>query len=140
MQMHDQLADAGRGPGTTARPRPVFFNLLQIQLPVGALTSITHRVSGVLLAIGLPLGVYLLDLSLQGPQGYARVGALFGQPLLKACAVALAWALSHHALAGIRHLLSDVDIGSDLHNARRSAWLVNLGGIAIALLAAAAVL
>ena len=31
--------------------RPVFFNLTQIQMPVGALTSITHRVTGMLLGI-----------------------------------------------------------------------------------------
>ena len=29
--------------------RPVFFNLMQIQMPVGALTSITHRVTGIFL-------------------------------------------------------------------------------------------
>jgi succinate dehydrogenase / fumarate reductase cytochrome b subunit len=132
--------DAGGRALAAARPRPVFFNLLQIGLPVGALTSITHRVSGVLLVLGLPLVVYLLDVSLEGPEGYARVAGLFGEPLVKACAVAFAWALSHHALAGIRHLLSDIDIGSELGDARRSAWLVNLGGVALALLAAAAVL
>jgi succinate dehydrogenase / fumarate reductase cytochrome b subunit len=49
-------------------PRPVFFNLTQIQMPVGALTSIAHRITGLLLAVGIPYGVYLLDLSLQSPQ------------------------------------------------------------------------
>ena len=53
-------------------PRPVFFNLVQIQMPVGALTSITHRVTGILLALGIPYGVYLLDLSLQSPQSFAH--------------------------------------------------------------------
>ena len=48
--------------------RPVFFNLMQIQMPVGALTSITHRVTGIFLAIGVPFSIYLLDLSLQDPQ------------------------------------------------------------------------
>ena len=28
-------------------PRPVFFDLTLIQLPVGALTSIAHRVTGI---------------------------------------------------------------------------------------------
>jgi succinate dehydrogenase / fumarate reductase cytochrome b subunit len=43
-------------------------------------------------------------------------------------------------LAGIRHLLSDIDIGSQLPAARRTAWIVNLGGLAVALLAAGALL
>ena len=34
--------------------RPVFFNLTKIQMSVGAITSIAHRVTGVVLALGLP--------------------------------------------------------------------------------------
>ena len=37
---------------------------------------------------------------------------------------------------GIRHMLMDVEIGSPLRMARRSAWAVNLGGVTVALLAA----
>jgi succinate dehydrogenase / fumarate reductase cytochrome b subunit len=120
--------------------RPVFFDLLQIQMPVGALTSITHRVTGVLLAIGVPFGIYLLDLSLQGPDGYAQVIALFDKWFAKCGLIFWIWSLAHHLLAGIRHLLSDIDVGSLLPAARRSAWIVNLTGLAIALLAAGALL
>ena len=119
--------------------RPVFFNLFQIQMPVGALTSITHRITGILLALGIPYGVYLLDLSLQGPQSFAELTRLFHQGPFKAAAVVFIWALAHHLLAGIRHLLSDIDIGSLLPAARRSAWIVNVGGFAVALLAAGVV-
>lgn len=122
------------------RRRPVFFNLIRIEMPVGALTSIGHRVTGIFLALGLPFAIYLLDLSLRGAQSYARVAGLFDQPAFRAAAIFFAWTLAHHLLAGIRHLLSDADIGSQLHAARRSAWIVNLGGIAVALLAATALL
>jgi succinate dehydrogenase / fumarate reductase, cytochrome b subunit len=115
--------------------RPVFFNLMQIQMPVGALTSITHRVTGVFLAISVPFGIYLLDLSLQDRQSYAQVISLFDELTFRAAAIVFVWVLTHHLLAGIRHLLSDIDIGSQLPAARRSAWAVNLGGIAVALLA-----
>ena len=115
--------------------RPVFFNLFQIQMPVGALTSITHRVTGIVLVLGIPYGVYLLDLSLQSPQSFAQLTGLFHQWRFKAAAVVFIWALAHHLLAGTRHLLSDIDIGSLLPVARRSAWIVNVGGVAVALLA-----
>ena len=115
--------------------RPVFFNLMQIQMPVGALTSITHRVTGVFLAISVPFGIYLLDLSLQDPQSYAQVISLFDELTFRAAAIVFVWVLTHHLLAGIRHLLSDIDVGSQLPASRRSAWAVNLGGIAVALLA-----
>lgn len=115
----------------------VFFNLWQIQLPVEALTSITHRISGVLLALGIPFGVYCLQLSLRDAQSYAQLTSLFDYYTVKGISLILMWALAHHILAGVRHLLSDVDIGSHLPAARRSAWLVNCAGVAIAVLAAA---
>jgi succinate dehydrogenase / fumarate reductase cytochrome b subunit len=129
-----------RYASASKRRRPVFFNLAQIQMPVGALTSITHRVTGILLALGVPFGIHLLDLSLQGPQSYVRVIALFDNVALRIAAVLFVWVLAHHLLAGIRHLLSDIDIGSQLPAARSSAWIVNVGGAAIALFAAGALL
>ena len=110
--------------------RPVFLNPLRIHMPVGAWTSILHRVTGVCLSIGVPLSVYLLDLSLRSPQGFDQVGALFAGTPLQAASVLFVWVLAHHLLAGVRHLLSDVDVGSQLVWARRSAWAVNLGSLA----------
>lgn len=112
--------------------RPSFFNLTQIQMPVGAITSIAHRISGVLLALGTPVAVYLLDLSLRGQPGFDRTTELFGNPFLKLATAIYAWSLAHHVFAGIRHLLSDIDVGSRLRDARRSAWIVNIAGVAVA--------
>lgn len=109
---------------------------MQIRMPVGAWTSIGHRVTGVLLAAALPLSVGLLDLSLRSEQAFDQVAAFLENGAVKTGAVILLWALSHHLLAGIRHLLSDFNVGSPLRAARRSAWLVNAGGLAMALLAA----
>ncbi len=106
-------------------------------MPVGALTSIGHRLSGIVLATSVPLGVWLLALSLRDEQAYAEVTCLLGHPALRATLAIVAWALAHHVLAGIRHLLSDFDVGSTLRSARRSAWLVNLGAVVVALVAAA---
>jgi succinate dehydrogenase / fumarate reductase cytochrome b subunit len=120
--------------------RPVFFNVFQIQMPVGAITSIAHRISGILLAIGIPFSIYLLDLSLDGPEGYQRASALLRSLPVRCLAIVFAWALGHHLLAGVRHLLSDIDIGSSLPEARRSAWIVNCTSPLFAVLAAVALL
>ena len=124
----------------TGMPRPVFLNLTEIQMPVGALTSIAHRISGILLALGLPFCVYVLHLSLQSPQSYAQLTALLDGGAFKAALIVLAWALAHHLLAGVRHLLSDIDVGSLLPSARRSAWTVNIAGLVAVLSAAWALL
>lgn len=120
--------------------RPIFLNPMQVQMPVGAWTSIGHRVTGILLAAGVPVGVYLLDRSLRSEQAFADVSAMFELMPVKGVAVILLWVLSHHLLAGVRHLLSDFNLGSPLRAARRSAWFVNLGGVAVALLAAGVLL
>ena len=127
---------SGVGAVATIRSRPVFLNLMRIQMPVGALTSIGHRISGVVLATSVPVAVYLLGLSLRDAVGFAQVIALFEQFPVKALTVIIVWALAQHILSGVRHLLSDFDIGSPMRVARRSAWLVNLAGVVVAVLAA----
>lgn len=120
--------------------RPVFFNPLQIQMPVGALTSIAHRVTGILLALGVPFAVYLFELSLRDVKAFEHLVEWSRSWPFKLVVVGFVWALAHHLLAGVRHLLSDIDVGSRLLPARRSAWIVNASGAAVALLAAGALL
>lgn len=119
-------------PNTVSRPR--FLNLLLIRMPVGALTSIGHRLSGVLLFLCIPLAVFLLDVSLQGPDGFARAAQLLASPLLRFIQMLLAWSLAHHVLAGLRFLLIDVEVGVDKPTARASALAVNLAAPLLAIL------
>lgn len=115
--------------------RPVYLNLLKIRQPVTALVSIGHRISGVLLFLAIPLMIWMLDRSLQSPEGYQQVAALCEQPLMKLLLLLLAWAGAHHFFAGIRFLLIDVDWGVDLATARRTATVVNVCGVAAVLIA-----
>jgi succinate dehydrogenase / fumarate reductase cytochrome b subunit len=93
--------------GRRSPPRPVFFDLTRIQMPVGAITSITHRITGIVLAVGIPLLSYALHLSLDSAQSYARLTQMASTGLFKGALVFFIWALSHHLLAGVRHLLMD---------------------------------
>jgi len=43
----------------------------------------------------------------------------------------LVWALSHHLLAGLRHLLLDMEVGIEKSRARASAWVVNIGALLV---------
>jgi succinate dehydrogenase / fumarate reductase cytochrome b subunit len=104
------------------KKQPIYLNLLEIRLPVGGVVSILHRVSGVVLVLALPAVLFLLDLSLQSEQQYQTVTALLATPAMQAAGVVLVWFLAHHLLAGVRHLLLDLDIGIDRDAARRSAW------------------
>jgi|SRR5690606_11682308 succinate dehydrogenase / fumarate reductase cytochrome b subunit len=102
--------------------RPVYLNLFQIQQPIGAVVSIVHRVTGALLALLTPFGLWALHLSLQGPAGYARVQAVLGSVPGRLLALLALWLLLQHLYSGIRHLLLDVNVGFELPTARASAW------------------
>jgi len=111
---------------TAPRSEPVYLNLLRIRFPVGAVTSIAHRISGVLLFLSLPLLIYLLDLSLQGPEAFEKALVYLQNCWFEAGLALLVWSLLHHLLSGIRFLLIDIEKGVTLRWARRSAWLVNI--------------
>ena len=117
-------------------PRPRYFDLPRIAFPIGAVASFLHRVSGVLLALALPVLAEAFGRSLAGPAGFDAVAAAFGGWPGTIAAVVLAWALAHHVLAGIRHLAMDAGIGWRLPQARASAGWAIAGGIAAAVLAA----
>lgn len=104
--------------------RPVFLDLVRIRFPVGAVASMGHRISGVMLVAALPFVVLALQRSLQ-----AEALAIAGW--LRVPAALLAWAAAHHLFAGIRHLLMEAGVGSSLASARRSAYAALIAGAAI---------
>ncbi|MBC7455943.1 MAG: hypothetical protein H7335_20055, partial [Massilia sp.] len=73
--------------------RPVFLNLTQIHKPVGALTSISHRISGVVLAASVPAAIYVLALSLRDEAGFGPMTAMFGRFACTAAANIAVWGL-----------------------------------------------
>ena len=115
-------------------PAPKFLNLFVIKLPPSGIVSIAHRISGVLMFVSIPLIAYLFALSLESQQGFQQVQAWLASPPALILTVLLVWSFSHHLLAGIRHLLLDIDIGVQRSQARTSAWLVNLGALLLTVL------
>jgi succinate dehydrogenase / fumarate reductase cytochrome b subunit len=115
------------------RSRPVFLHFARIRFPVGALASIGHRISGIVLAAALPLGAVLLERSLRSDAGAVEA---FESPAGRIGLVLLAWAAAHHVFAGVRHLLMDVGIGAGLDASRRSAHAAIVSALAVAAAAA----
>lgn len=115
--------------------RPRFLNLMQIRMPATAWTSVSHRLSGILLFLAIPLFTYLLQLSLGGESGFSHVATLFSPVPMKLLLGVLIWSLFHHLLAGIRFLLIDLEWGLDKHTAQTTAHWVNALGIGFAVLA-----
>jgi succinate dehydrogenase cytochrome b subunit len=115
--------------------RPKNLNLLSIRLPVGGVVSILHRVSGVLLVLALPIAFLLLQKSLQSPEAFAQVAAQLNALTARVLLLFIAIILAHHFLAGVRHLLLDLDFGISRNGSRLGAWLVLAGVAGMALIA-----
>lgn len=118
------------------RQRPVDAGLLHSRLPVGAVVSILHRVTGVLLAALFPVGLYALSRSLAHRSAFDAWRGALESPQGHVVSGVIAGLLAHHVLAGIRHLLMDLDIGAGLRSARSSAYAVLALALASGLLAA----
>lgn len=106
------------------KERPKHLDLRVIKQPLPAIASILHRISGAGLFIMLPFLIYLLDLSLDSPLGFAMFQSVVAHPLAKLVLLGLLWAFLHHFCMGIRILLLDLDMGTDLKPARASAKAV----------------
>jgi succinate dehydrogenase / fumarate reductase cytochrome b subunit len=105
--------------------RPVYLNLLAIRQPVPAIVSILHRISGALLfLVGIPLLLWAVQQSLAAPETWAALRASLGHPIPKLLLLGLAWAYLHHFCAGIRYLLLDLHIGTELRPLRQSSFAV----------------
>lgn len=110
-------------------PRPVYLNLLAFRFPATAISSLLHRMSGVLLFLALPIAIYGLEHSLQGG-GMADLQRLWQLWPLRLAVALCGWALLHHWLAGWRFLFLDVDWGVGLDTARVTARLLNGASVA----------
>ncbi len=104
--------------------RPLSPHLQVYRLPLTAVTSITHRITGVGLALGSILVASYLIAAASGEEAYNMVMAIatsgFGQIIL------FLWsaALYYHMCNGIRHLLWDTGLFFKKEEAARTSQTV----------------
>jgi len=113
----------------TKKQRPEFRNihiaeLSNYRMPLAALVSILHRISGFLMFLALPVILYLLQLSILSEDSFKYFAGIASLPLVKLVILALAWAYFQHFCAGIRHLFMDLHMGLDKDSARKSSAAV----------------
>ncbi|MYM94239.1 succinate dehydrogenase, cytochrome b556 subunit [Duganella vulcania] len=108
------------------KERPEFRNihvteLSNYRMPLAALVSILHRISGFMMFALLPFVLYLLEQSLRSEISFAYYQGIVSYPLVKLIILALVWGYMHHFCAGVRHLVMDAHIGLDKDSARKSS-------------------
>lgn len=106
--------------------RPVNLDLTAFKWPLPALTSITHRISGVLLFFGTAVLLYLLQLSLQSEAGFQQAADYLAMPLVKLVVWVIVAGLMYHLIAGVKHLIMDFGIGETLQGGKTGAVITIL--------------
>ena len=117
--------------------RPVNLDIGTMRLPVTAWASITHRITGVALFVGMALLIWGLDASLDSPESFASLQECLASPVARLVLWAVLAALIYHSLAGIRHLIMDCGIGESLEGGILGARIVI--GVSIVLIVLAGV-
>ena len=112
-----------------ASNRPKYLYLVQIRLPVPGLVSILHRVSGFGMFLFAWAMLWLLQMVLQSPETFEQVRECAQSWIARVFLTGMAWAFLHHFFAGIRFLLLDIHIGTELETTRRMSWAVLALGI-----------
>ena len=115
--------------------RPVNLDITTIKLPITAYTSILHRVSGVFLFIILGMLLYGLELSLSSEASFNTLKERIAQPWVKFLVWVTLSAFIYHLIAGIKHLLMDIDIGDGKESGRIGAMLTLLISFMLIILA-----
>tara|TARA_B100000795_G_scaffold83753_2_gene60816 strand:- start:6322 stop:6708 length:387 start_codon:yes stop_codon:yes gene_type:complete len=111
-------------------------DLASFKWPITALSSITHRVAGVVLFIGVAFMLYALDLSLSSEEGFISLKEMMVSPVGKIITWGLLSALAYHFVAGIKHLLMDMGFGETLEGAQFAAKVTLFFSAALIVLAA----
>jgi len=104
--------------------RPVNLDIGTIRLPITAIASILHRISGVIMVVCSFLLLWALEQSLAGPEGFSALVELFANPLVKFVAWGTATALVYHSFAGVKHLVMDFGVGETLEGGVLGARVV----------------
>ena len=112
-------------------PLPTLF----AAMPITAVASIAHRVTGIVLFAGALFLFYLLSTALESEAGFDAARGIIQAPLGKFALWLILVALAFHLFAGIKHLFMDFHIGDSMRGGRLGALLSFVLALVVAIAA-----
>lgn len=114
--------------------RPLSPHLLIYRWPLPMAMSIAHRITGGALYFGTLLVAWWLIAAASGPNPYATVAGFMSSFLGRLILFGYTWALLHHMLGGIRHLIWDTGRGFTQSEREWLSLATIVGSIALTLI------
>ncbi|HVV41264.1 MAG TPA: succinate dehydrogenase, cytochrome b556 subunit [Nitrobacter sp.] len=119
----------------TARiERPLSPHLQTYRWTLTMALSIVHRVTGIALYFGTLFLVWWLLAVSSGPGAYGILQSFASSWLGRLIAFGYTWALMHHMLSGVRHLVWDLGYGFKPSEREWLTWAALVGGIVLTVL------
>jgi succinate dehydrogenase / fumarate reductase cytochrome b subunit len=118
--------------------RPLSPHLSIFRPLITMVMSIVHRITGAALYFGMILLAWWLLAAATGPGAFATADAVFGSWFGRLVLFGFTWALLHHWLGGIRHLIWDTGAGYSLAARNGLSWATLIGSVVLTLLVWAA--
>ncbi|MBO6902946.1 MAG: succinate dehydrogenase, cytochrome b556 subunit [Rhizobiaceae bacterium] len=119
---------------TATRQRPVSPHLQVYRMIPTMMMSIVHRIVGGALYFGTLLVAWWLIAAAISPAYFDFVNAIYGSFLGRLVLFGYTWALMHHMLGGVRHLIWDTGSMLDKHTATQMAWATLAGSATLTVL------
>ena len=117
--------------GESGRPLSPHLQIYRPMLTM--MMSIVHRMTGAALYLGTALLAWWLIAAASGPEAFETVQRFMGSILGRLILLGYTWALIHHMLGGMRHLVWDTGRGFDLKTVETVARLTLGGSVALTL-------
>lgn len=111
--------------------RPLSPHLQVYRLPLTALMSISHRITGIGLTLGTLLLTWWIAAAAYGPEAYAQVQGFLSSWIGLVLLLGFSFALYFHLCNGIRHLIWDAGRSFELEQVRRADFTVLIGAAAL---------
>ncbi|PKM13180.1 MAG: succinate dehydrogenase, cytochrome b556 subunit [Gammaproteobacteria bacterium HGW-Gammaproteobacteria-3] len=115
--------------------RPLSPHLQVYKLPLTGVISITHRMTGVMLSVGLIVFVYVVSAIAAGPEAYQALQGIMGHWLFRLVYGGFIYALFFHLCHGVRHLIWDTGRGFDKATLNRYAFYELIAALVLTLAA-----
>jgi succinate dehydrogenase / fumarate reductase cytochrome b subunit len=125
------MASAKPSAGTQ---RPISPHLQVYSPLINMMMSIVHRITGCALYFGTILLAFYLVSAASGPEAYDYAKWVFGNPIGLLILFGYTWALFHHMLGGIRHMIWDTGRGFDLATVDKLCWGSLIASISLTIL------
>ena len=116
------------------RARPLSPHLGIYRMAMTMAMSIVHRITGAGLYIGVLLLAWFLIAASSDAATFAVFSGFIESIVGRTILFGFTWALFHHMLGGIRHMVWDAGYGMDAPARDQFAWATLIGGFALTII------